>query len=221
MSIADNLMDILNTLPPHVRLVAISKTKPVEMVMEAYRAGQRLFGENKVQEMVAKQEAMPKDIQWHMVGHLQSNKVKYIVPFVSLIHSVDSHKLLENINKEAVKVNRVVDCLLQVHIAKEDTKFGFDREELLLLVNSGKLLGYKNVKVCGLMGMATFTDNMEVVRSEFRGLHKLFEEMKPLFGTHFTEISMGMSGDYVVAVEEGSTLVRVGSSIFGERNYAK
>lgn len=221
MSIADNLMDILNTLPPHVRLVAISKTKPVEVVMEAYRAGQRLFGENKVQEMVAKQEAMPKDIQWHMVGHLQSNKVKYIVPFVSLIHSVDSHKLLENINKEAVKVNRVVDCLLQVHIAKEDTKFGFDREELLLLVNSGKLLGYKNVRVCGLMGMATFTDNMEVVRGEFSGLHKLFEEMKPLFGTHFTEISMGMSGDYVVAIEEGSTLVRVGSSIFGERNYAK
>jgi pyridoxal phosphate enzyme (YggS family) len=210
MSVADNLKHILSTIPPNVELVAISKTKPVEVVMEAYQAGQRTFGENKVQEMAAKQEVMSKDIRWHMVGHLQSNKVKFIVPFVSLIHSV----------KEAAKVNRVVDCLLQVHIATEDTKFGFDRNELLSLVNSGALGGYSHVRVCGLMGMATFTDNQEQVRGEFGGLNRLFEEMKPLFGKHFTQLSMGMSGDYLLAIEEGSTMVRVGSSIFGERNYA-
>ncbi|HUX54078.1 MAG TPA: YggS family pyridoxal phosphate-dependent enzyme [Williamwhitmania sp.] len=220
MSVADNLKHILSTIPPNVKLVAISKTKPLEVVMEAYQAGQRTFGENKVQEMAAKQEEMPKDIRWHMVGHLQSNKVKFIVPFVSLIHSVDSQKLLAVIDKEAAKVNRVVDCLLQVHIATEDTKFGFDRNELLSLVNSGALGGYSHVRVCGLMGMATYTENQEQVRGEFGGLKRLFEEMKPLFGMHFTQLSMGMSGDYILAIEAGSTLVRVGSSIFGERNYA-
>ena len=187
--------------------------------MEVYHAGQRMFGENKVQEMVAKQEAMPKDIKWHLVGHLQTNKIKYIIPFVSLIHSVDSQKLLEAIDKEAGKSSRVVDCLLQIHIAQEETKFGFDRDELLLLVNSGALARYKYVRVVGLMGMASFTDNVRQVREEFHGLHQLFTEMQPVFGTQFIQLSMGMSGDYQLAIEEGSTMVRVGSSIFGERNY--
>lgn len=220
MSVAENLKQIAQTIPAHVQLVAISKTKPVEVVMEAYHAGQRVFGENKVQEMVAKQEAMPKDIQWHLVGHLQTNKIKYIISFVSLIHSVDSQKLLEAIDKEAGKKSRVVDCLLQVHIAQEETKFGFDREELLLLVNSGALARFKNVRVVGLMGMASFTDDMNQVRSEFRGLRDMFQEMQPIFGSQFTQLSMGMSGDYLLAIEEGSTMVRVGSSIFGERNYS-
>ena len=219
MSVAENLKKIAQTIPAHVQLVAISKTKPVEVVMEAYHAGQRVFGENKVQEMVAKQEAMPKDIQWHLVGHLQTNKIKYIIPFVSLIHSVDSQKLLEAIDKEASKKERVIDCLLQVHIAQEETKFGFDRDELLTLVNSGALPRYRNVRVVGLMGMASFTDDEAQVRSEFRGLRQLFQEMQPIFGEQFTQISMGMSGDYLLAIEEGSTMVRVGSSIFGERNY--
>ncbi len=219
MSVAENLGEIIKTIPAHVQLVAISKTKPVEVVLEAYQAGQRVFGENKVQEMVAKQEAMPKDIQWHLVGHLQTNKIKYIIPFVSLIHSVDSQKLLEAIDKEAGKKSRVVDCLLQVHIAQEETKFGFDRNELLTLVNSGALASYSSVRVVGLMGMASFTDSQSQVRSEFRGLQQLFLEMKPIFGNLFTQISMGMSGDYLLAIEEGSTMVRVGSSIFGERNY--
>lgn len=221
MSVANNLNYILTTIPPKVELVAISKTKPVEALMEAYGAGQRIFGENKVQEMVIKQEAMPKDIHWHMVGHLQSNKVKFIVPFVSLIHSIDSQKLLAEVDKEASKINRVVDCLLQVHIASEETKFGFDRNELISLANSGLLADYGHVRVCGLMGMATFTDNQDQVRGEFRGLKSLFEETKPLFGLSFRQLSMGMSGDYLVAIKEGSTMVRIGSSIFGERNLAK
>ena len=219
MSVAENLKSISNTIPAHVQLVAISKTKPVEVVMEAYHAGQRVFGENKVQEMVAKEEVMPKDIQWHLVGHLQTNKIKYIIPFVSLIHSVDSQKLLEAIDKEAAKKSRVVDCLLQVHIAQEETKFGFDRDELLLLVNSGALARFNYVRVVGLMGMASFTDNTGQVREEFHGLHQLFTEMQPVFGAQFTQLSMGMSGDYQLAIEEGSTMVRVGSSIFGGRNY--
>ena len=219
MSVAENLKKIAQTIPAHVQLVAISKTKPVEVVMEAYHAGQRVFGENKVQEMVAKQEAMPKDIQWHLVGHLQTNKIKYIIPFVSLIHSVDSQKLLEAIDKEASKKERVIDCLLQVHIAQEETKFGFDRDELLTLVNSGALPRYRNVRVVGLMGMASFTDDETQVRGEFRGLRQLFLEMQPIFGEQFTQLSMGMSGDYLLAIEEGSNMVRVGSSIFGERNY--
>ena len=220
MSVAENLKKIAGTIPPYVQLVAISKTKPVEVVMEAYHAGQRVFGENKVQEMVAKEEVMPKDIQWHLVGHLQTNKIKYIIPFVSLIHSVDSQKLLEAIDKEAAKKSRVVDCLLQVHIAQEETKFGFDRDELLSLVNSGALASYRSVRVVGLMGMASFTDDEAQVRTEFRELHDLFLEMKPVFGAQFTQLSMGMSGDYLLAIEEGSTMVRVGSSIFGERNYS-
>jgi len=219
MSVAENLKSISKTIPAHVQLVAISKTKPAEVVMEAYHAGQRVFGENKVQEMVAKYEVMPKDIQWHLVGHLQTNKVKYIAPFVSLIHSVDSQKLLEAIDKEAAKKGRVLDCLLQVHIAQEETKFGFDRDELLALVNSGALASFTHVRVVGLMGMASFTDDRSQVRKEFRGLHQLFLEMQPIFGLQFTRLSMGMSGDYVLAIEEGSTMVRVGSSIFGERNY--
>ncbi|SDD09131.1 YggS family pyridoxal phosphate-dependent enzyme [Williamwhitmania taraxaci] len=221
MSVTENLSSIVKTIPAHVQLVAISKTKPVEVVMEVYQAGQRVFGENKVQEMVAKQESMPKDIQWHMVGHLQSNKVKYIAPFVSLIHSVDSQKLLEAIDKEAGKAQRVIDCLLQVHIAQEETKFGFNREELLTLVSSGTLARFPNIRVVGLMGMASFTDDEVQVRREFHGLHLLFVEMQTVFGAHFTQLSMGMSGDYLLAIEEGSTMVRVGSSIFGERNYNK
>lgn len=222
MSIQSNLQDIKSTIPSHVQLVAISKTHPVDIIIEAYNSGQRVFGENKVQEMVSKQDVMPKDIEWHLVGHLQSNKVKYIAPFVSLIHSVDSLKLLSAINKEAEKVNRVIDCLLQIHIASEETKFGISTEEVNEILESQEYIQMKNIRIVGLMGMATFTDNVEHIRMEFRTLKDLFKRIKESFfsrNDYFKELSMGMSSDYKVAIEEGSTMIRVGSSIFGYRDY--
>ncbi len=194
-------------------LVAVSKTKPNELVMEAYDAGQRDFGENKVQDLVAKAEALPKDIKWHMIGHLQRNKVKYIVPFVHLIHGVDSEKLLKEIDKQAAKVDRIVSCLLQVHIAKEDTKFGFSAEEIEQLLSNDGLSKYPNVKIEGLMGMATFTDDKSQVAEEFASLKSLFDQY------NWDILSMGMSGDYQIAIEQGSNMIRVGTAIFGERNY--
>ncbi|QKG80499.1 YggS family pyridoxal phosphate-dependent enzyme [Tenuifilum thalassicum] len=223
MSIADKLNTIKSELPSHVKLIAVSKTHPVEAIMEAYNAGHRLFGENKVQELVSKYEQMPKDIEWHLIGHLQTNKVKYIAPFVSLIHSVDSLKLLKTINKEAAKNNRVIDCLLQVHIAQEETKFGLSTQELHDILKSPELDQLNNIRICGLMGMATFTDNIQQVRNEFRNLKNIFDEVKNAnFQTEsfFKEISMGMSGDYRIAIEEGSTMVRIGSNIFGHRIYS-
>lgn len=218
MSIADNLLSIKNSLPEPITLVAVSKTKPMADIMEAYDAGQRIFGENKIQEMTRKYEEMPKDIQWHMIGHVQRNKVKYMAPFVSLIHGVDSLKLLKEINKQAKKHNRKISCLLQVHIAEEDTKFGFDENELLDLVKNPEFKELSNIQIVGLMGMATFTDNTNQVRKEFQNLNSTFEKLKLNIDTMHV-LSMGMSGDYKIAIEEGSTMIRVGSSIFGARNY--
>ena len=218
--IKENLTKIQSTIPSDVTLVAVSKTKPVSDLQEVYDAGQRVFGENKVQEMTEKYEILPKDIQWHLIGHLQTNKVKYIAPFVSLIHSVDSMKLLNEINKEAKKNNRVIDCLLQFHIAEEETKFGLSIEEAKELLESKEFVEMQNVSIVGIMGMASFTENIETVRHEFRVLESYFQIIKShffKFNHHFKEISMGMSGDYLLAIEEGSTMVRVGSSIFGTR----
>jgi len=220
MNIKNNITEIKHNLPVTCQLVAVSKTKPNELILEAYNSGQRLFGENKVQELTDKYESLPKDIQWHMIGHLQSNKVKYIAPFVSLIHGVDSIRLLEEINKQGSKVNRVIPCLLQVHIAEEETKFGFSETELLEAVQSPALATLKNINVVGLMGMATFTNDTDQIRKEFRSLKMLFEKVKTVKlpgQVIMQELSMGMSGDYKIAVEEGSTMVRVGSSIFGGR----
>lgn len=221
MSIKSNIKLVNDSLLPGCRLIAVSKTKPNEMLMEAYEAGQRLFGENKVQELEAKYQALPKDIEWHMIGHLQTNKVKYIAPFVSLIHSVDSIKLLEEINKQGKKINRVIPCLLQVYIAKEETKFGLDETEVLNLVNQFPA-HFTHVSIQGLMGMATLTDDQQQIRNEFKSLKKLFNQLnqQPLPpGISMKELSMGMSSDYILAMQEGSTLVRIGSTIFGERNY--
>ncbi len=218
MSIKENLAEIKANLPEGVILVAVSKTKPNEAILEAYEAGQRVFGENKVQDMVQKWEALPKDIEWHMIGHLQRNKVKYMAEFVSLIHGVDSLKLLKEIDKQAQKHNRVIPCLLQMHIAEEDTKFGLDEDELNALLASSEFKQMKHVKIMGLMGMATFTDNENQVRKEFARLKSLFEKLK-LQLPEISILSMGMSGDYGIAITEGSTMVRIGSSIFGARNY--
>lgn len=218
--IKNNLLEIKAALPPHVTLVAVSKTWPVEDLIEAYNVGQRIFGENKVQEMTQKWEHMPKDIQWHMIGHLQSNKVKYIAPYVSLVHSVDSLKLLTEINRQAKRYRKVIDCLLQVHIAEEDTKFGLNEEELQSLLASEEFKAMENIRVTGLMGMATFTDDMEQVKREFLHLKSIFDKLseQPETSTFKPEtLSMGMSGDYQLAIECGSTLVRIGSSIFGTR----
>lgn len=220
MTIAQNLKKIKSSLPAGVKLVAVSKFKSNEDILEAYQAGQTVFGENRVQELTEKYEQLPKDIEWHMIGHLQTNKVKYIVPFVHLIHGVDSFKLLKEINKQAAKVERVQKCLLQIHIAQEETKFGFDRDELLQMLSSDEFATLHNIQLWGLMGMATLTDSEAQVHKEFRGLKQLFDELKQSYFAHddnFKEISMGMSGDYAIAVEEGSTMVRVGSSIFGSR----
>jgi pyridoxal phosphate enzyme (YggS family) len=206
----------------NVELVAVSKTKPNEDIMALYDLGQRVFGENYVQELVDKQASLPNDIQWHFIGHLQSNKVKYIAPFVQLIHGVDSEKLLQEINKQAAKHNRVIDCLLQVHIANEETKFGFDGPEIHDLLNSGRLANYSNVRIRGLMGMASFTDNISVLTKEFEGLHIIFKKAEPVFSNdQFNILSMGMSSDYALAIEKGSTMVRIGSLLFGARNYTK
>lgn len=217
MSIKENLLAVTNTIPNSVTLVAVSKTKPMSLIQEAYDEGQRIFGENRVQEMTEKWQEMPKDIEWHMIGHLQRNKVKYMAEYVSLVHGVDSPRLLAEINKQAEKHNRVISCLLQVHIAEEDTKFGFNEEELLELVSNEEFKTHKHIKIEGLMGMATFTDNMDQVRREFRSLKDLYAKLKNNY-TDFNTLSMGMSGDYKIAIEEGSTMVRIGSSIFGSRN---
>ena len=214
-------MEIRDSLPSSVTLVAISKTKPITDLLEAYHAGQRIFGENKIQEMSEKFEKMPKDIHWHMVGHVQSNKVKFMAPFVSLIHGVDSLKLLKEINKQAAANNRTIDCLLQVHIAQEETKFGFDESEIFTVLASPDFEKMSNIRVCGLMGMATFTENEEQIHSEFTNLKKIFDKLPTnQYDNLVPEIlSMGMSGDYKIAIDCGSNMVRIGSSIFGERNY--
>jgi pyridoxal phosphate enzyme (YggS family) len=222
MAIDANIRKIKEGLPENVRLVAVSKTKPAEEILEAYEAGQRLFGENKALEMAAKYEVLPKDIEWHFIGHLQTNKVKYIAPFVAMIHSVDSQKLLAEINKEAQKAGRVIPCLLQFHIADEETKFGLSMEQAREIFDSEKHKKLGNISPCGVMGMATFTNDFAQVRSEFRKLRLIFETLSKNYfkeSADFCEISMGMSDDYQVAIEEGSTLVRVGSKIFGIRNY--
>lgn len=211
---------IKETQTKNAQLVAVSKTKPVEAIMELYQLGQRVFGENKVQELVSKQEVLPNDIQWHLIGSLQRNKVKYIIPFVSLIHSVDSLKLLQEIEKEATKVNRVVDCLLQFHIAEEETKFGLTLEEAQELLSAPLYKSMQHVRIVGLMGMATFTNDNKQIRKEFKQLANYYQQLKETFfraETSFCHISMGMSGDYEIALEEGSTLVRVGSLLFGSR----
>ena len=220
--VAEKIKEYLAELPSSVTLVAVSKTKPEELITEAYNVGQRVFGENKVQDLAEKYEHLPKDIQWHMIGHLQTNKVKYIAPFVSLIHAVDSIKLLKTINKEAIKNGRTIDCLFQIHIAKEESKFGFDKAELLQILNSDDFKSLTNIRIVGLMGMATNTKDESVVSSEFAGLKELLIDLKEEFFSNedsFKEISMGMSGDYKIAVEQGSTMVRIGSDIFGARNY--
>jgi pyridoxal phosphate enzyme (YggS family) len=219
MSIKDNLLKIKSSLPEHVTLVAVSKTKPVSDLMEAYNAGQRIFGENKIQEMTEKWEQMPKDIQWHMIGHIQTNKVKFMAPYVSLIHGVDSLKILEEINKQALKNNRIIDCLLQIHIAEEETKFGLNEDELENLLASETFIKLKNIKIVGLMGMATFTENQNQIKKEFEHLKSIFDTKKSLsiVNCQLSILSMGMSGDYQLAIEYGSTMVRIGSSIFGGR----
>lgn len=217
MSIKNNLLKILDNLPKDISLVAVSKTKTNAEVLEAYEAGQRIFGENKIQELVPKWNELPKDIEWHMVGHMQSNKVKYIGEFVSLIHSVDSLKLLKEINKQGLKNDRQINCLLQIHIAQEQTKFGLNEEELFELLDSEEFGNLKNVTIKGLMGMATFTDDTEQIRKEFSYLNSIYLKLKSKI-PEANVLSMGMSGDYKIAIEEGSTMVRIGSSIFGVRN---
>jgi pyridoxal phosphate enzyme (YggS family) len=220
MSIQDNLLKIKSQLPENVTLVAVSKTKPVEDLMEAYHAGQRIFGENKIQEMTEKWQQMPKDVEWHMIGHVQSNKVKYMVPYVKLIHGVDSFKLLKEVNRQAIRWRKSINCLLQIHIAEEETKFGLDEKELEELLNSDEFKEMKNINVIGLMGMATFTDNEEQIKKEFQYLKTIFDKVSKLKtdNCQLNTLSMGMSGDYQLAIEYGSTMVRIGSSIFGNRN---
>jgi hypothetical protein len=219
MSIKENLLKIISSLPENVTLVAVSKTKPVADLMEAYNAGQRIFGENKIQEMTEKWEQMPKDIQWQMIGHIQTNKVKFMAPYVSLIHGVDSLKLLEEINKQAIKNNRIIDCLLQIHIAEEETKFGLNEDELNELLASESFKNLNNIMVIGLMGMATFTENQNQIKKEFEHLKSIFDNYQQLNSKNcqMNTLSMGMSGDYKLAISCGSTMVRIGSSIFGGR----
>ena len=219
MSIKENLLKIKSSLPENVTLVAVSKTKPVADLLEAYNAGQRIFGENKIQEMTEKWEQMPKDIQWQMIGHIQTNKVKFMAPYVSLIHGVDSLKLLEEIIKQALKNNRNIDCLLQIHIAEEETKFGLNEDELKELLTSELFKNLNNIKIIGLMGMATFTVNQSQIKKEFEHLKSIFDTIKSLsiVNCQLSILSMGMSGDYPLAISSGSTMVRIGSSIFGGR----
>ena len=215
-----NIVEVLNTIPSNVKLVAVSKTKPAEDIIEAWNFGLKDFGENRVQELIKKHEAINLPIDWHLIGHLQTNKVKYIIPFVSLIQSVDSFKLLKEINKEAQKINRIVPCLLQVFIAKEETKFGFSFDELEAMLSSNEFIELKNISVSGLMGMATYTENTKQVSKEFKSLYQVFDTLKTQYFSNqiqFKEISMGMSGDYKIAIQEGSTIVRIGSLLFGGR----
>jgi pyridoxal phosphate enzyme (YggS family) len=220
--IRENLLHIKKNLPNNVTLVAVSKTKPIADLKEAYDAGQRIFGENKIQEMVDKHDVLPKDIQWHMIGHLQSNKVKYMASFVNLIHGVDKFKTLKEINKQAKKHERIIDCLLQVKIAKEETKFGFSIDEINTILHSKELADLAHIKIVGFMGMATFTDNKQQLQEEFLSLKTVFEKQKQITDNKNCKLqilSMGMSGDYPLAIANGSTMIRVGSSIFGNRNY--
>ncbi len=220
MLIKENLLRTSASLPQGVRLVAVSKTRTNEEILEAYNAGQRDFGENKVQELLRKQKELPQDIRWHLIGHLQTNKVKSVVPYVSLIHSIDSLKLLKIVDREARITGKMIGCLLQIHIAREETKFGFSHDELTEALTSPELTSMKNIIIAGVMGMATFTENNDQVRQEFRSLRNLFGELKDKFfknDPNFCEISMGMSDDYPIAIEEGSTIVRIGSKIFGQR----
>ena len=219
MSINQNLIQIKAQLPVNVALVAVSKTKPVADLMEAYDTGQRIFGENKIQEMTEKWESMPKDIEWHMIGHVQTNKVKFMAEYVSLIHGVDSLKLLEEINKQALKHNRIIKCLLQIYIAEEESKFGLDQNELNEILNSEAFKTLKNIQITGLKGMATFTENQTQIKKEFQNLKSIFDKYKNLnsINCHLNTLSMGMSGDYQLAIECGSSMVRIGSSIFGAR----
>jgi len=219
MSIKENIHHIKALLPEHVTLVAVSKTKPVEDLLEAYQAGQRIFGENKIQEMVSKYETMPKDIQWHMIGHVQKNKVKYMAPFVSLIHGVDNFKLLEEINKQAQNNHRTIDCLIQIKIATEDSKFGMTPSDATSLLQSDEFSKLKNIRITGLMGMATFTEYENQIKAEFTYLKTVFDKFK-IQNSEFKILSMGMSGDYPLAITCGSTMIRIGSSIFGNRNYS-
>lgn len=222
MNIQENIKRILNTLPENVRLVAVSKTKPAVSIEEAYAAGQRAFGENRPQEMAAKYQVLPKDIEWHMIGQLQEKNVKYIASFVSMIHSVDSLKLLVKINREALKYERVIDCLLEFHIAEEETKSGLTLAEARELLESDEFQALTHVRITGVMGIATYTEDKEQIHKEFHYLHEIFGLLKEEYWAkedYFRELSMGMSGDYRIAIEEGSTMVRVGSSIFGERDY--
>jgi pyridoxal phosphate enzyme (YggS family) len=223
MAIKNNIKTITEELAgTPCQLIAVSKTQPIERLQEAYDAGQRLFGENKAQELALKYAALPKDIEWHMIGHLQTNKVKYIAPFVTLIHSIDSIKLLEEVDRQAKKVNRTIACLLQVHIAKEETKFGFDVDEIKELIKGEALKSFSTIQIKGLMGMASFTQDKQQIRSEFELIRNLFNTLKaqPLpANTEMKELSIGMSSDYKIALEEGSTLVRIGTALFGERNY--
>jgi len=224
MNIAKNLTALREEIPANVTLVLVTKTRTTGEIMEAYQAGHRHFGENKVQELIEKAEKLPKDIAWHMVGHLQSNKVKYIAPFIHLIHGVDSLKLLKVIDKEGRKNEKLLSCLLQVHIAEEETKFGFDRTELFETLQSDDFKELTNCRIMGLMGMATFTDDRLKIRNEFRSLHKLYNEVRERFfpgADYFSELSMGMSDDYQIALEEGATIVRIGSKIFGPRDSCK
>ncbi|HZH73635.1 MAG TPA: YggS family pyridoxal phosphate-dependent enzyme [Mariniphaga sp.] len=220
MNIGKNIFEIKNSLPVGTKLVAVSKTKPVELILEAYQAGHKIFGENRAQELVQKYEALPKDIEWHFIGHLQTNKVKYIVPFISMIHGIDSLKILKAVNKEARNNSRIVPCLLQFHIAEEDSKFGFSEVEVMEMLKSESYSALHNISIAGVMGMATFTDNTSQLHKEFQRLKLIFETLKTEFffnNPDFKEISMGMSDDYNIAVNEGSTIVRVGSKIFGTR----
>lgn len=215
--IQENLAKIISTIPEHVALVAVSKTKPIAAIQEAYDAGQRIFGENKVQELVEKYEALPKDIEWHMIGHLQSNKIKYMAHFVDLIHGVDKAKTLKEINKQAQKHDRVISCLLQAKIATEDSKFGLSFDDIEDILSSEAYRSMENVKVVGLMGMATFTDDEKQIEEEFASLHNFYVELKTRYND-LQILSMGMSGDYKIAIDQGSTMIRLGSSIFGARN---
>jgi PLP dependent protein len=221
MNIKSNIINLRSAIPESCTIVAVSKTNPVEKIKEAYEAGQRVFGENRVQELTPKYEALPKDIQWHMIGHMQTNKVKYIAPFVHMIHSVDRVGVLEEINKQAARVGRTISCLLQIHIAMEDTKFGFSEEEVVALVTGAQIKKLSHISVEGVMGMATFSNDKDQIRKEFRNLRQFFERLKSSElpdNVRMKELSMGMSGDYQIAVEEGSTMVRIGSAIFGERS---
>ncbi len=221
MDIVKNLQRIKSEIGENIKLIAVSKTKPKEMILELYNAGHKIFGENRVQELTEKYQELPKDIEWHMIGHLQTNKVKYIVPFISMIHSIDSLKLLKEVDKRARKVNRVIDCLLEIHIAKEQTKFGFSFEEAEELIKSGEIEKLKNIRIVGLMGMATFTDDEKIIREEFGSLKEFFDKIKNVYynnKVYFKELSMGMSNDYHIAIEYGATMVRIGSKIFGARS---